>query len=216
MVLETENMEDRIDPTKRLKENSVDGDVVNQLSDQVATNLKLKDLNKKRENYLDWSEYFMAVAFLSAMRSKDPCSQVGACIINSENRIVGVGYNGMPIGCSDDLLPWSKSAENKIDTKYMYVCHAEMNAIMNKNSADLKGCILYVALFPCNECAKLIIQSGIKEVIYMSDKHKEKPETKASKLMFNMANVKFHQFIPKRTQILIDFDEIDWNSTVQK
>ena len=91
-----------------------------------------------------------------------------------------------------------------------------MNAIMNKNSADLKGCILYVALFPCNECAKLIIQSGIKEVIYMSDKHKEKPETKASKVMFDMAGVKFHQFIPKRTQILIDFDEIDWNSTVSK
>jgi len=91
-----------------------------QLSDQLNSQLKLKDLDKKRDDYLEWSEYFMAVAFLSAMRSKDPCSQVGACIVNSENRIVGVGYNGMPIGCSDDLLPWSKSAKTKIDTKYMY------------------------------------------------------------------------------------------------
>ncbi|XP_038837632.1 deoxycytidylate deaminase-like isoform X2 [Salvelinus namaycush] len=115
---------------------------------------------KKREDYLEWPEYFMAVAFLSAQRSKDPSSQVGACIVNRENKIVGIGYNGMPNGCDDDLLPWSCSANDRLDTKYPYVCHAELNAIMNKNSADVKGCSMYVALFPCNECAKLIIQAG--------------------------------------------------------
>uniref|UniRef100_A0AAY4AA86 Deoxycytidylate deaminase n=1 Tax=Denticeps clupeoides TaxID=299321 RepID=A0AAY4AA86_9TELE len=115
---------------------------------------------RKREDYLEWPEYFMAVAFLSAQRSKDPSSQVGACIVNLENKIVGIGYNGMPNGCSDDLLPWNRSAEDKLNTKYPYVCHAELNAIMNKNSADVKGCTMYVALFPCNECAKLIIQAG--------------------------------------------------------
>ncbi|XP_067578060.1 deoxycytidylate deaminase isoform X2 [Pseudorca crassidens] len=115
---------------------------------------------KKRDDYLEWPEYFMAVAFLSAQRSKDPNSQVGACIVNAENKIVGIGYNGMPNGCSDDLLPWRRTAESILDTKYPYVCHAELNAIMNKNSADVKGCTMYVALFPCNECAKLIIQAG--------------------------------------------------------
>eukprot|EP00063_Salmo_salar_P075723 XP_014050558.1 PREDICTED: deoxycytidylate deaminase-like isoform X2 [Salmo salar] len=115
---------------------------------------------KKREDYLEWPEYFMAVAFLSAQRSKDPSSQVGACIVNQENKIVGIGYNGMPNGCDDDLLPWARSADDRLDTKYPYVCHAELNAIMNKNSADVKGCSMYVALFPCNECAKLIIQAG--------------------------------------------------------
>ncbi|XP_053440977.1 deoxycytidylate deaminase isoform X2 [Nycticebus coucang] len=115
---------------------------------------------KKRDDYLEWPEYFMAVAFLSAQRSKDPNSQVGACIVDTENKIVGIGYNGMPNGCSDDLLPWRRTAESRLDTKYPYVCHAELNAIMNKNSADVKGCSMYVALFPCNECAKLIIQAG--------------------------------------------------------
>ncbi|XP_041943386.1 deoxycytidylate deaminase isoform X1 [Alosa sapidissima] len=114
----------------------------------------------KREDYLEWPEYFMAVAFLSAQRSKDPSSQVGACIVNPENKIVGIGYNGMPNGCNDDLLPWARAAADRLDTKYPYVCHAELNAIMNKNSADVKGCTIYVALFPCNECAKLIIQAG--------------------------------------------------------
>ncbi|KAM5311091.1 deoxycytidylate deaminase isoform 1-T8 [Glossophaga mutica] len=146
---------------------------------------------KKREDYLEWPEYFMAVAFLSAQRSKDPNSQVGACIVNAENKIVGIGYNGMPNGCSDDLLPWRRTAERKLDTKYPYVCHAELNAIMNKNSADVKGCTIYVALFPCNECAKLIIQAGIKEVIFMSDKYHDSEETVAARLMFDMAGVTF-------------------------
>ncbi|XP_067260466.1 deoxycytidylate deaminase isoform X4 [Chanodichthys erythropterus] len=127
---------------------------------QITTHHSSTGLTKKRQDYLEWPEYFMAVAFLSAQRSKDPSSQVGACIVNQENKIVGIGYNGMPNGCDDDLLPWSRSADNKLDTKYPYVCHAELNAIMNKNSADVKGCTMYVALFPCNECAKLIIQAG--------------------------------------------------------
>ncbi|XP_060134709.1 deoxycytidylate deaminase isoform X2 [Zootoca vivipara] len=144
---------------------------------------------KKRDDYLEWPEYFMAVAFLSAQRSKDPNSQVGACIVNSENKIVGIGYNGMPNGCSDDLLPWTRIADSKLDTKYPYVCHAELNAIMNKNSADVKGCSMYVALFPCNECAKLIIQAGIKEVIFMSDKYHDTLEMTAARRLFDLAGI---------------------------
>ncbi|KAM5279402.1 deoxycytidylate deaminase isoform 2-T2 [Hipposideros larvatus] len=164
---------------------------------------------KKREDYLEWPEYFMAVAFLSAQRSKDPNSQVGACIVNAENKIVGIGYNGMPNGCSDDILPWRRTAERKLDTKYPYVCHAELNAIMNKNSSDVKGCTMYVALFPCNECAKLIIQAGIKEVIFMSDKYHDSEETTAARLMFDMAGVTFRKFMPKCSKIVVDFDSIN-------
>lgn len=165
--------------------------------------------SKKRENYLEWSEYFMATAFLAAKRSKDPATQVGACIVNDERKIVGVGYNGFPIGCDDNEFPWGKSAPDRLETKYMYVCHAEVNAILNKNCADLKDCTIYVALFPCNECAKVIIQSRIKEVVYMSDKHAQKPETIASKRLLNAAGVKLTQFTPKQKQLVIDFTEIE-------
>ncbi|XP_028834189.1 deoxycytidylate deaminase [Denticeps clupeoides] len=164
---------------------------------------------RKREDYLEWPEYFMAVAFLSAQRSKDPSSQVGACIVNLENKIVGIGYNGMPNGCSDDLLPWNRSAEDKLNTKYPYVCHAELNAIMNKNSADVKGCTMYVALFPCNECAKLIIQAGIKDVIYLSDKYHGSPEMTASRRLLDLAGVEYKQFKPRRNSIVIDFNSIN-------
>nr|XP_026647361.1 deoxycytidylate deaminase [Zonotrichia albicollis] len=164
---------------------------------------------KKREDYLEWPEYFMAVAFLSAQRSKDPSSQVGACIVNSENKIVGIGYNGMPNGCSDDVLPWTRTAANRLDTKYPYVCHAELNAIMNKNSADVKGCSMYVALFPCNECAKLIIQAGIKEVIFMSDKYHDTTEMTAARRLFDLAGIIYREFKPKCNKIVIDFDSIN-------
>ncbi|CAH1267627.1 DCTD [Branchiostoma lanceolatum] len=167
------------------------------------------DLNKKRSDYLEWDEYFMAVAFLSAQRSKDPSSQVGACIVNSEKKIVGIGYNGMPNGCSDDKLPWSRTAEDRLDTKYPYVCHAELNAILNKNSSDVKGCTMYVALFPCNECAKLVIQSGIREIVFMSDKYRHTPEMTASRRLLDLAGVKYTQFVPKRKQITINFDAIN-------
>nr|XP_043884044.1 deoxycytidylate deaminase-like [Solea senegalensis] len=166
---------------------------------------------KKRDDYLEGPEYFMAVAFLSAQRSKDPSSQVGACIVK-ENKIVGIGYNRMPNGCDDDLLPWSRCAEDRLDTKYPYVCHAELNAIMNKNSADVKDCTMYVALFPCNECAKLIIQAGIREVIYLSDKYHDTLEVVASRRLLDMAGVKCKQFEPKRTEIVINFNSINDNN----
>lgn len=174
-----------------------------------------RDPNRKRDDFINWEEYFMATAFLAAKRSKDPVTQVGACIVNPEKKIVGVGYNGFPIGCDDDKFPWSKDTDNPLLSKYMYVCHAEMNAILNKNCSDVKGCTLYVGLFPCNECAKIIIQSGIKEVVYISDKHKDKNHTKASKIMFDAVGIPYRQFVPKQKQIVIDFTEIDWNNQNQ-
>ncbi|CAH1393706.1 unnamed protein product [Nezara viridula] len=168
----------------------------------------------KRTNYLDWPEYFMATAFLAAMRSKDPITQVGACIVNGKNIIVGIGYNGMPNGCSDDKFPWQKS-KDKLTTKHTYVCHAELNAVLNKNCTDLYGCTMYVGLFPCNECAKVIIQSGIKKVVYLSDKHSYKAETIAAKKMFDVAGVTYEPFSPKNKKIVIDFEEIDWNNMQQ-
>ncbi|XP_046665339.1 deoxycytidylate deaminase-like isoform X1 [Homalodisca vitripennis] len=174
-----------------------------------------RDVNSKRTDYLEWPEYFMSVAFLAAKRSKDPCSQVGACIVNKQHKIVGTGYNGMPTGCSDDEFPWAKECDSKLDSKYLYVCHAEMNAIVNKNSTDVRGCTIYVGLFPCNECAKIIIQSGITEVIYLSDKHAHKIETIAAKRMFDAAGIKYTQYIPKSKKVTIDFSEINWNEQTQ-
>lgn len=155
----------------------------------------------------------MAIAFLSAQRSKDPRTQVGACIVNEEKKIVGIGYNGMPNRCSDDLMPWGREADNILDTKQLYVCHAELNAVLNKNSADVKNCTIYVALFPCNECAKVVIQSGIKEVVYYSDKYHDRPEFMASKRMFDIAGVKYRQYRPAQKQIVIDFSSIDAMTT---
>ncbi|MFP4478121.1 MAG: deoxycytidylate deaminase [Candidatus Izemoplasmatales bacterium] len=143
----------------------------------------------KRNDYIPWDEYFMGVADLSSKRSKDDTSQVGACIVNQRNHIVGIGYNGFPIGCSDDELPWKREGEF-LNTKYAYVVHAEANAILNSNK-DLLGSRIYVTLFPCNECAKLIIQSGIKEVIYLEDKYPDIDMTLASKKLFEMAGVHF-------------------------
>ncbi len=160
----------------------------------------------KRNDYLSWDEYFMGIAMLSSYRSKDPNTQVGACIVNSKNRIMSVGYNGFPMGCSDDEFPWERQG-NAYDTKYFYVCHAELNAILNSRDSNLDGCKIYVALFPCNECAKAIIQSGISEVVYISDKYADTEATKASKRMFNAAGVKLTKLTPKRKDIVIDFSE---------
>ena len=148
----------------------------------------------KRSDYLSWDEYFMAIAKLSAMRSKDPNTQVGACIVDSSNRILSIGYNGAPNGFNDDNFPWDREGEI-LKTKYPFVCHAEMNAILNYRGSrkDLENATLYVDLFPCNECAKLIIQSGIKEVVYLSDKYKDKDLFKASKMMFSECGVDFKQ-----------------------
>lgn len=147
----------------------------------------------KRQDYLKWDEYFMGIAMLSSLRSKDPNTGVGACIVGQDNRILSLGYNGMPIGCSDDLFPWEREGD-PYDTKYLYVCHAEFNAILNYNGGSLKGSKLYVTLFPCNECAKAIIQKGISEIIYASDKYSETDGTRASKRMLEAAGVKCRQY----------------------
>ena len=142
----------------------------------------------KRTDYLSWDEYFMGIAMLSAQRSKDNNTQVGACIVNEDNKIVAVGYNGMPIGCNDDDMPWEREGKF-LDTKYACVCHAELNAILNRNEGSLKGCRLYVTLHPCNECAKAIIQSGIREVIYGDNKYADADNTLAATMMFRHAGV---------------------------
>lgn len=162
-------------------------------------------MGRRAEGVVSWDDYFMSIAFLSAMRSKDPNTQVGATIVNRDKRIVGIGYNGFPRGCSDDELPWDREAEDPLDTKYPFVCHAEMNAILNKNSADVNGCSIYVALFPCNECTKLIIQSGITEVIYLSDKYAHTTPAKAARKMMDMAKIKYRQHHPSQEQITINF-----------
>ena len=147
---------------------------------------------EKRKDYISWDEYFMGVAILSSKRSKDPTTQVGACIVNQDKKIVGIGYNGFPTGINDDEFPWGKDGDY-VNTKYPYVVHAEPNAILNATTS-LNGCIIYVTLFPCCECAKLIIQSGIKEIVFISDKHSNDDSTIASKRLFNAANVKYRQF----------------------
>jgi dCMP deaminase len=156
----------------------------------------------KRNDYISWDEYFMGIAMLAAKRSKDPSTQVGACIVSQDNIIISTGYNGMPKGCSDDEFPWEREGEI---TKYPYVVHAELNAILNANGRDLRGSRLYVALFPCNECAKAIIQSGVQEVVYLSDKYKDTMENFASKRMLSAAGVKFTQLKTDLKAITLDF-----------
>ena len=196
---------------------------------------------KKRSDYLSWDEYFMGIAFLSAQRSKDPNTQVGACIVDANKCIIGIGYNGFPRGCSDAVLPWARTGSCDLHKKYPYgtfqchaslqstlvtllfhityplnlliyhtpsfdkVVHAEVNAILNKCSASVRGATIYVALFPCNECSKVIIQSGIREVVYLNDFYHDTDACKASRLMFKMAGVKLRQYRPDREEIVIDF-----------
>jgi dCMP deaminase len=159
-----------------------------------------------RKDYISWDEYFMGVALLSGRRSKDPSTQVGACIVNSQNKIVGAGYNGLPIGCSDEDFPWEKQGDF-LNTKYPFVCHAELNAILNNIGMDLTGCRIYTALFPCNECSKAIIQSGIKEVVFLSDKYDGTEVSIASKRMLDAANVGYRKVVVKRNSIELSFDE---------
>lgn len=157
----------------------------------------------KRQDYLKWDEYFMGIAILSAQRSKDPNTSVGSCIVSQENRILSVGYNGMPRGCSDDEYPWERVGGN-LETKYFYVCHAELNAILNYTGTDLKGAKVYTTLFPCNECTKALIQSGISEVIYYSDKYADTDSTIAAKRMFTSAGIKFRPYEPAGKPITLD------------
>ncbi len=160
---------------------------------------------KKREDYISWDDYFMGVSILSAQRSKDPNTQVGACLVDRNNKIVGIGYNGFPRGCSDDELPWCRKAENINDTKYPYVVHSEVNAILN-STKKLHDAKMYVALFPCNECSKIIIQSGVKEIIYLEDKYAETDSVKAAKRMFDMSGVKYRKLEPKRKSIQLNLE----------
>lgn len=158
----------------------------------------------KREGYISWDEYFMGVALLAAMRSKDPNTQVGACIVDDEKRILSTGYNGFPSGCSDDEFPWEREG-GFTETKYPFVVHAELNAILNARGKNLSGAKIYVALFPCNECAKAIIQSGIKEIVYLSDKYANEDNTIASKKMLNAAGIKLTHLVPKTGELTISF-----------
>ena len=157
----------------------------------------------KRDDYITWDEYFMGIASLSAQRSKDPNTQVGACIVNEENRIMTVGYNGMPRGCSDDEFPWEREG-GILETKYAFVCHAEMNAILNCGTADLRNNRVYVTLFPCQECTKALIQKGIKEIIYMDDKYHDTDGAAAARKMLDAAGVKYKRYIPSGKQITLD------------
>lgn len=172
---------------------------------------------RKRDDVIGWDDLFMGIAFMAGTRSKDPCTQVGACIVDEYKRIVSVGYNGMPEGCHDDKFPWGKDPNNPLKNKHTFgkkfnitirslncdkkknkqfilmlsVCHAELNAILNRHGADIRGSTIYVSLFPCNQCAKLIIQSGLKEIVYYCDKHAKKPSTIASKMMLDAASIKY-------------------------
>ena len=159
----------------------------------------------KRTDYINWDEYFMGIAMLAARRSKDPNTQVGACIVSDDNIIISTGYNGMPKGCSDDEFPWDRKGENEAATKYPYVVHAELNAILNASGRDLRGSRIYVALFPCNECAKAIIQCGIKEVMYLSDKYHDTMMNLVSKRMLDAAGVKYTQLRTNLKSITLDF-----------
>lgn len=156
----------------------------------------------KRADYISWDEYFMGVAKLSGMRSKDPSSQVGTCIVSQDNKILSMGYNGFPMGCSDDVFPWAREGE-PLETKYLYVTHSELNAILNYRGGSLEGAKLYVTLFPCNECAKAIIQAGIKTVIYEDDKYAATPSVIASKRMMDAAGVRYYSYNRTNKAIMI-------------
>ena len=157
----------------------------------------------KRKDYISWDEYFMGVAILSGMRSKDPSTQVGACIVSQDNKILSMGYNGFPMGCDDDAFPWARTGEVN-ETKYPFVTHGELNAILNYRGGSLEGAKIYVALFPCNECAKAIIQSGIREIIYLSDKYADSDAVIASKRILQMAGVRLRQYQPTGQEITLE------------
>ena len=159
----------------------------------------------KREDYITWDEYFMGVAILSGQRSKDPNTQVGCCIVSQDNKILSMGYNGLPIGCSDEEFPWNREGEDPLETKYVYTVHSELNAILNSPISSLKGATLYVALFPCNECAKAIIQTGIKKVIYLSDKYHDSEQSIASRKMLSESGVEIEQLKTDRKELTIRF-----------
>ena len=161
-------------------------------------------MNSKRTNYIGWDSYFMKIAEISTLRSKDPKSQVGACVVNAENKIVGMGYNGMPRGCSDDEFPWSKPE------KHLYVCHAEMNAMLNSNDINMvKGSKIYTTLFPCNNCVKMMLQLGIREVIYLDDVAHSCSEEEAARKMLDAAGIKYWKFVYSEEDRKVISEKID-------
>ena len=157
-------------------------------------------MHMKRDDYISWDEYFMGISKLSGMRSKDPSTQVGACIVSEDNKILSMGYNGFPMGCSDDAFPWEREGDT-LHTKYAFVTHSELNAILNYRGGSLSGAKLYVSLFPCNECAKAIIQAGIRTVVYESDKYADTPSGIASRKMLDAAGVRYYQYQPTGREI---------------
>lgn len=159
-------------------------------------------MSDKRIDYITWDEYFMGVAILSGMRSKDPSTQVGACIVSNDNKILSMGYNGLPRGCSDDEFPWTREGD-PLNNKYFYTTHSELNAILNYRGTSLEGSKLYVSLFPCNECAKAIIQAGIKTIVYDCDKYADTPAVIASKKMLDAAEVRYYQYTRSNREIKI-------------
>lgn len=156
----------------------------------------------KRTDYINWDEYFMGIAMLSAERSKDNSTQVGACIVDENKKIVSVGYNGMPTGCCDDDMPWERDGDSPLDTKYPFVCHAELNAILN-STKNMNGCTLYVTLFPCNECSKAIIQSGIKRVVYYCNKYADTDSVKASAILLSKCGISVDEYVPSGKRIVL-------------
>ena len=158
-------------------------------------------MSYKRTDYISWDEYFMGVAILSGMRSKDPSTQVGACIVSQDNKILSMGYNGFPNGCDDDLFPWNRDGDDPVNNKYFYSTHSELNAILNYRGGSLEGAKLYVSLFPCNECAKAIIQCGIKTIVYDSDKYADTPSVIASKRMLDAAGVRYYKYMRTNREI---------------
>ena len=160
-------------------------------------------MGSKREDYISWQEYFMGVATLASKRSKDPNTQVGACIVDKDNYIVSVGYNGMPIGCSDEEFPWDRSGST-LETKYAFVTHAELNAILNSKTADLAGATVYVTLFPCNECTKALIQKRVSKVVYLQDKYHDMDTTEAARRMLDAAGVIYEQYTPSGRKVDIE------------
>ena len=158
----------------------------------------------QRKDYINWDEYFMGIAFLSAKRSKDPNTQVGACSVSQDNKILSMGYNGFPNGCSDEDFPWNRESADPYDNKYFYTTHSELNAILNYRGGSLEGSKLYVTLFPCNECAKALIQSGIRTVIYAEDRYASTSATRASKRMLRAAGVEFYPYEPSGRRIELD------------
>ena len=157
----------------------------------------------KRTDYLSWDQYFMGIALLSAYRSKDPNTSVGACIVSPDNRILSVGYNGMPKGCSDDEYPWEREGD-ELETKYYYVCHAELNAILNYTGTNMKGARVYTTLFPCNECTKALIQKRVAKVVYFDDKYHDTDASRAARKMLDAAGVIYEKYEPSGRKAEID------------